>query len=586
MKKILISIASLMLFASLALSQTMADALTYSQTNYYGTARTLGMGNAVTAIGGDLGTIAINPAGGAVSYYSQFAFSSGWTTSRSSSAYAPSFDSYDGSANYTGGFDNAKTRMTIPNVGVNMCFETGNRTGVLSWNFGFLVNRNQTFTRIMSASGLEGHTTMTGALATNANGMPGDILANKDKYDSRYPWNSIVAYDGGLINFNSDAGNYYGSAETKKLTGTQYNYEMLGWLKQNIGTTAVGSRNDMIINYGANIDDRLFIGASLNCPIIEYRYSEFYSETAQDPADFPVTPEYWDSKTDAYVQGPATNYLSSTYKYDYAASISGVNLKLGFIWLPTDGLRIGAAFQTPTALTIEEQWYVDVSSEFKDASQNVKAYTPTAESEYNFRSPYSANFGLAYTIGRIGLFSVDYEIADFSVMKFSEPYVDATYSYEDPFYRVNRLNKLFCGVQHSLRAGVEFRVMPSLSLRAGINMATSPERYYVDNEGYIVYAADYDRWFNEYEAGTYTLETRDYTHDRTSSWSLGAGYSSPGSFYADFAIRKTTLPNSYYSAYSNYLSHTVGGKVYDIVSPSVKSSYSLFDAVFTIGWRF
>ena len=68
--------------------------------------------------------------------------------------------------------------------------------------------------------------------------------------------------------------------------------------------------------------------------------------------------------------------------------------------------------------------------------------------------------------------------------------------------------------------------------------------------------------------------------------SLGAGYASPGSFYADIAIRKTNLPDSYYKAYNNYLSHKVEGIVYDIVSPSVKTSHSLFDAVITFGWRF
>ena len=90
MKKILISLASLMLIASLAMGQTVSDALTFGQNNYYGTARTMGMGNAVTAVGGDLGTVSFNPAGGSVSSFSQFTFSSGWTTSSSISSYAPS----------------------------------------------------------------------------------------------------------------------------------------------------------------------------------------------------------------------------------------------------------------------------------------------------------------------------------------------------------------------------------------------------------------------------------------------------------------------------------------------------------------
>lgn len=578
-----------MLMASLAHGQTMADALTFSQTNYYGTARTMGMGNAVTAIGGDLGSVNINPAGGAVSAFSQFTFSSGWSTSSSNSAYAASYDSYDGSAVFSGGFNDAKTRMTIPNIGMNMYFETGNRSGVLGWNFGFIVNRAQTFSNVLSASGLEGHTSMTGALAAFANGMPGDIIGNPDDmYDSKYSWNSICAYEGGLINYKSDAGSYFGSAETVTPSGTGYNYEMLGWLRQNIGVTTVGSRNDLVINYGANIDNRLFLGISLGMPMISYRYSEYYNEVSQDPADFPITTEYYSGKKAAYVQGDPTFYLGSTYKYNYFAEIGGINAKVGLIWLPTDGIRIGAAFQTPTALTINERWYVGVSSEFQDASQNFDVGTPDAETEYNFRAPYSANFGLAYTLGRSGLISFDYELTDYSVMKFSESYVDSAFSYEDPFYRVNRLNKLFCGVQHSLRAGVEYRLMPSFSLRVGYNLSTNPQRRYTDNTGVIVDAAEYDAWFADFESGKYTLVdgTARYLKENVSSISFGAGYSSPGSFYADIAFRRTSLPETYYTPYSNYLNHTVGGKVYDIVSPQVRTSNSLFDAVITIGWRF
>ena len=580
-----------MLITALASAQTVTDALTFGSENYYGTARTLGMGNAVTAIGGDLGTISINPAGGSVSSFSQFEFSTGWTTSSSISSYASSYDSASQSANYVGGFENGKTRMTIPNIGMNLCFETGNRTGVLSWNFGFVMNRSQTYTQMFSASGLENHTSMTGALATFAGGMPGTILGNSGKYDTDYSWNSICAYDGGLINFNNDAGSYYGSAETVTKTGTDYNYEMLGVLKQNIGVTSTGSKNDVVMNYGVNIDNRLFLGVSLNMPVAGYKYSEYYNETAQDPADFPVTSGYY-SKDDngaiTYKQGTPTQYVSSTYRYNYVADISGINAQIGLIWLPTDGVRIGAAIKTPTAYTISERWYVDVESEFKDASQNADASTPTAETSYNYRSPYTANFGLAYTLGRVGLISVDYALTDYSVMKFSQEYVDASFTYEDPFYRVNRLNKLFCGLQKNLRVGAEFRVLPSVSLRAGFNWISSPERHYTDNEGYVIYAADYDRWFDDYESGKYNLldGSATYSSDKIFSYSFGAGYSSPGSFYADIAFRRVCLHESYYSPYSNYLSHTVGGKTYDIVSPSVKSALSQFDAVLTFGWRF
>ena len=55
-----------------AAAQNWQDALLFSENVYSGTARTVGMGNAVTAIGGDPGTLVFNPAGSAVAAYSQF----------------------------------------------------------------------------------------------------------------------------------------------------------------------------------------------------------------------------------------------------------------------------------------------------------------------------------------------------------------------------------------------------------------------------------------------------------------------------------------------------------------------------------
>ena len=60
-----------------AFGQGWQDAYLFSQNEYGGTARSMALGNAVTALGGDPGTIGINPAGSSVNSYSQFMFTSG-----------------------------------------------------------------------------------------------------------------------------------------------------------------------------------------------------------------------------------------------------------------------------------------------------------------------------------------------------------------------------------------------------------------------------------------------------------------------------------------------------------------------------
>ena len=85
-KKIVIT--SILAFAALgAGAQTAYDAMTFSENNYSGTARTIAMGNAFTALGGDLGSYGINPAGSAVNRYSQISFTPNLSSLSSSSEY-------------------------------------------------------------------------------------------------------------------------------------------------------------------------------------------------------------------------------------------------------------------------------------------------------------------------------------------------------------------------------------------------------------------------------------------------------------------------------------------------------------------
>ena len=80
MKKTAITIL-LALSTSGLFAQTAYDALMLSENSYEGTARSAAMGNAFTALGGDLGAVTINPAGSAMASYSQITVTPGITIS-------------------------------------------------------------------------------------------------------------------------------------------------------------------------------------------------------------------------------------------------------------------------------------------------------------------------------------------------------------------------------------------------------------------------------------------------------------------------------------------------------------------------
>ena len=631
MKKILLSAIILTSGSVFASAQTMYDALTFGSENYYGTARTMGMGNAVVAVGGDLGSIALNPAGAAVAGYSQFSVSQGVAFSKTGSSWAEAYSSYDGNQIYEGSFKDNKSRYIMPNVGFSLRFDTGNERGLKSWNFSFLSTMTNNYVEKSFASGFNASgsnprfTSMAGALATGAmfnsdgygNTMDPNILFASDPYNARNAWGNydrwqyIAAYQGGAINWNDDAGgSYYGASEYKDgplplldENGVQmkdedgnllftYAYGVPGKLKQSSRRLTLGSKNDITMNFAYNINDRFYVGINMGFPMGSYRYTELFTETYDEswPAYATITPE--SGSGDKNDVAPTQYFNSLTYKYDYDAHISGINAGLGIIWLPTDFLRLGASVKTPTVYTVKEELYMRFDTEYELNSYS--GQTPVGEFSYDYRSPWSLNAGVAVTFGTYGMLSFDYGMTDFSVMKYSAN-VEDDFMTSDPYEVVNTLNNLFCGVSNNFRFGAEVRPLPFLSVRAGYTLTTNPERYYYDNDGYFVDAAYYENNYNFYQSGgAYLQKEKHYIDAPVSTLSLGLGFISTGSFYADFALRRTSSA-SFYSPYTTYLeaSDDAGntikasdGTPYMIISPNIRTVRSVFDAVLTLGWRF
>ena len=116
----------------------MYDALRFSENNYEGTARTMAMGNAFTALGGDLGSISINPAGSAVARYSQVTITPGVAISVNTSAgTSPDY--------FQRKYRTPMGRFSMPNIGFTINFDTYRSSGIKNWTLGFVVNRTNTY---------------------------------------------------------------------------------------------------------------------------------------------------------------------------------------------------------------------------------------------------------------------------------------------------------------------------------------------------------------------------------------------------------------------------------------------------------
>ena len=573
MKKIFLA-AALLALATTAGAQSMYDAIAFSQNNYFGTARSMALGNAVTALGGDLGSIGINPAGSAVASYGQFVVTPGVTVSSVASQYSPEGEYGYGPVNAM-----KQGKMTLPNVGMSITFDTGKRYGVKGVSFAMLCNQTNNFNFGSDAFGTNSRTSKIAEFADAAYGISEIYLprtSNYNPYDySDVSWDILTAYNGGMFGPYGWDGEYAGVSEMISDNG-DYHY-VPGQLAQTSSLIKSGSKTDLIMNFGMNISDRVYVGLNLGVPMAHYRFSESFYEAAVNPDLFPIVYEDGDDLYTTYFQ-------RGYYNYQYYADMGGVYASLGIIVRPTDNLRLGASIQSPTALSVSETWQYMASTTFSDSYYDDSETSPMGEYSYNLRTPYRASFGAAYTFEKSGLVSVDYEIADYSVMRFTPVHMDRMAS--DEFLTQNMTNKNFAGVAQMFRVGAEFKVTPAFAVRAGYTMSTSPERWWTDNTGAAVTADDYAADFYSYFDRVKNLMTPHYYNDVTKSYSAGFGYSSPGSFFLDAAVRLMQYPTSTFSPYYDYNSYDSAGNLTRVQSPRILNVRDMWSASLTFGWRF
>lgn len=522
--------------AATAGAQTMYDALTLSQNSYNGTARSIALGNAMTAVGGDLGSLTLNPAGSSVAGYSQITL----TPNISISSYtSQGIDGFGDEVN------TRHTRFNLYNIGMVMNMDTGNSYGIKRFSFGLVANSANNHLGEMYASGINGNTSFMGEMAVLSGGWASGTLNGRNGYETNAPWRSVLGYNAGMIaTYGGRNDQYVGTTERVFDDGS---IGVAGDLEQNYGRLITGNKTDFLLNVGMNISDILHLGFNLGMVSINYRSDAFIRETACLDANgvnpFVITFD------DASVNTFSSARMRETLRWD----ASGVYAKIGAILTPGAGIRLGAAIQTPTAVTVNERYQMDGYTRFTNSAGNASSTSPENEYSFRLRSPFRVNVGAAWSCLNVLLVSADYEYAPYSTMRFRPFYYDDD---RGAFDEVNREIRTYMGGEQAFRAGLEVKPVPALALRVGYAYATNPEK---NND-------------------------LTYVDSNRQSVALGAGYSSNGSFFADFALRRTAQPDEYVYPYPDYITNDEG--FVTTYSPEIKNTRSLWDITCTIGWRF
>ncbi|MDR6785206.1 hypothetical protein ABIE26_003905 [Pedobacter africanus] len=421
-------------------AQYAGDAIRFSNGNYGSSARFKGMGNAQIGVGGDMSSLGGNPAGLGLFTRSEFSFT-------------PEFNAATAKSDYLGqkssGSDN---KLNINQAGVvwyNPTYKMqgqDTKRGVLSAVFGIGFNRNNDFTQNYSYSGNSPEISMRNYFAEqaqfNKNGS-GNLEARSLEN---------MAFQNYLINKITPAGQ-----------PTYYTADPRSANKQQQNSTAAGGTSELNFSGALNISNQLYIGASIGMVNGRYvRDAEYIESGVVNPYN------------DDPLEGPIGYTGEENYSFSYVTSqetkSSGINGKLGLIFRPVANFRIGATFQTPTWLYVEDNFseniYTTLSGSKLPNSVGPLNYNYT----YRLRTPMKGSLGASYVFGGQAMLSADVDFIDYASTRFS---MDGGGAPDQTIVNNNADIKNMYASAVNYRIGGEYK-LNNLSLRAGYGLNGSP----------------------------------------------------------------------------------------------------------------
>jgi len=406
------------------------DALKFSQTNYGSTARFKGMGGAQIGVGGDMSSLGGNPAGLGLFTKSEFSLT-------------PEFNGMTGKADYLSQRTNSsKDRLNLNNAGV-VLYSPAYRvkgqdaqTGLISTVFGIGYVRNNDFGADFTYTGKNVNNSIADYFRDNAN--------NLNSAPDNLPSGALgtQAYDGYIIdydNFTNPSNPVYRSStrnnsDVQSEENTQTQNEMRS-----------GSTSELTVGGALNISNQVYIGASLGLVSARYINDSRFFETGYNFTE--------DSRYDL-----AFNKSQETKG-------SGFNARLGIIVRPVENFRIGATFQTPTWMLVEDNTTYKLDTRIY-SGPNVGSYTNEPANylfSYRLRTPLKGSVGASYIFGGRALLSADIDYVDYSSIRFSTDQGNSP----DVIMDENATVRDYYKAAINYRIGAEVKLDNAFSLRGG-----------------------------------------------------------------------------------------------------------------------
>lgn len=397
-------------------SQNENDLFRYSKTTYHGTARFEAMGGSFGALGADLSSSQVNPAG-----YGRY------STSQAGISF------YGGVSNNLATFSGTETESQkaqggLGNFAVVITEDISQRSsGFLYRQMGFGFNQIESFRNTFRYEGQQFESLLDDFVGQAQGYYPEEL-------NDFFAFSTDLAYKTHAITYNTVSQEF-----SSQLNSGDMYHDRTVEMKGGIG--------EFFFSYSTNYLNKLYLGGNIG--IRSYRYAEEYNHN------------------EALTDTTSTPLRSFDYQYKLTTKGVGVNLKIGAIYLASEALRFGLAIHSPTYSELTDDWSANMSSTFEDSIVSIaENQVPTGNYKYKIRNPLKTVGSIAYVFGTKGCINLDLEYLNYQHAHFRST-KDANYASYNYNYENNMADTVFQQA-FNVRLGAELVLIPGLYIRGGI----------------------------------------------------------------------------------------------------------------------
>lgn len=372
MKKIILTYFLGVGFSWVAHTQGLDDIVRYSYQAGVSTARALGVGGSLNSLGADFSTTSSNPAGIALFRGNELVVS-------------PSFNLQMVGAELLNTDVRGETftdqiKFALPGFGMVFVSQPRDKNKIKSFNFALGFNQLSNFSQQFNYSGLS----------------QGSIMQWYQNLANNF---GVDHFDAGMA---SDAQSmiYY---ENEDYYGIDYDEapNELVYKSQEVATS--GSVNEFVLSFGANVAEKIMLGATIGIPFVTFNRYKIYTE--EDPGEG--------------LNGNIPYFQSLEVRENLTTTGLGVNLKLGMIVRFNQAFRLGMGFHSPTVLNLEDTYRNTMEYTYLDGDLITgEGSTPDGLFSYSIITPWKAMADFGYIIGKSGFITAQIVYLNYGKARF------------------------------------------------------------------------------------------------------------------------------------------------------------------------